>query len=191
MVFDFSPEGGRAACQKLERILSSSPWSTGGLNWSDDYTLLLLDLINSGSIEVIERRFALRDDYSDEEQSRAKRLTQLMRKKKVNAFLLHFSSRFPRQENDSQKTMYNALFFPELMTYIRCGNLGAEKMFDMFMLEGCNTVTVAPEYQGSNSDGVAYSFVRAMRYVKLKASVDEIWDKRQRAISEVYLNLNF
>jgi hypothetical protein len=189
MKFNFSADGGLEALRELEGILCSSNWNRG-LDVRDEYIILLIQLIRSGGVVVIERRYPLRYDYSDEERRKADRFTHLCRKRAQNPFLLHFASRFPTHEPDMSVKEYNALFFPDLGFFIRCGDLDAQKMFEMFEHEDGKAVIVAPDSCISNTEGAAYMFVRVIPWPDLTEQLASLREKRLRHMSDMLEEAN-
>ena len=190
MVFDFDEDGGMSAVRKLESILCSSGWSRAGLDFRDERTVLLAQLVRAGGLVIFERRFTLVHDYTDEERSHAGLLSDVCGKRSGSPFLLYWSRLHPGKEPEYTARLHNALFYPELRAYIRCGDLTAEKLFDLFEHEGCDMVAVAPDYVLSNTEGAYYIFCLAIPKAELAAMLESLREKHRNELSEALAQMH-
>lgn len=179
VLFDFSGEEISDAVGRLEHILCSRHWSDRGLPCEDDWAELLLRLLTIGGISVYKRYYEPRLDASCEIRNRAGLYQSLMRKRGTSQALLDIAGIFGKYDFDGKKTIYNALFFPELSAYVRYGGLTTERLFELFSQDDCDMVIIFQDlYQGG--EAAFYAFTRPM---PRELFMDEIAQLRQRRIS--------
>ena len=185
VIFDFDEDGGLKALEKLEAIMCSAHWSRRRLNYEDDRTALLIHLIRLNGLAVYECRNPLEPDYSEENVCRARKLTNLFRKRQMDSSMLKLAMLFPNQEPDLRIREHNALFYPGLKVFIRCGDLDAGDLFDMLEHEGCDGVIVFPGDYATDHTVAYYTFARFMSRQELIEMLEKLREQLQQKMFEI------
>jgi len=142
--FDFSGDGGLENLKVLEDILHSGHWSDKPLNYEDERTILLMQLLQNGGIAVYKRGYEQKE-VTSEIRRRAEEINIYMKKRYVSGTLLDIAGIFLVHEYDKSKTEFNSLFFPELKAFVRCGGLPAYKLIGLLEQDGCEAVFLFPD----------------------------------------------
>jgi len=182
--FEFNGDGILADAEKLEGILCSGHWSDRTLNYKDERTKLLLRLLQIGGVAVYKREYTPMTDASPEIRRRANELNMFMNKRNVSQMLLDIANIFFSHEYDGAKTIYNALFFPALKAYVRCGGLPPDRLLELLEQDGCEAVMLFPDIRADAGDeDIFYIFMLAM---PKDMYLDTLGEMREQIAKTIY-----
>lgn len=191
ITFDLSGDDSLASAKRLEGILSSGHWSDKGVNYEDERTMLLLRLLHIGGIAVYKRTYIQKTGASLDLNRRAMEMNWCMHKRQVSQTLIDIADIFSAYEYDAGKTTYNSLFFPALKTFVRCGGISPDKLFELLEQDGCDMVMLFPDAYGED---FFYTFSLAMpraEFLRALAGLqDKIMAAMQKALDIAYLSIS-
>ena len=160
IILDFE-KNGIQAYNRLDSILFSSGWNhlpfTQEL--SDMETKLLFPLVSSNLLRIFEHCYAPNHDHSAEVLRKADYLAALLHKRNRSQSLCDLQEIFAKYEPDltQPRIRCNALFYPELKAYIRCGDLFPQKLFELLEDEDCETIILFPDTCFSDTESAYYT----------------------------------
>lgn len=139
------------AVEKLESVLCNTPWYQR-LNIYDDTpneTKLLIRLLRERAIVIGEVYYTPLEKITDEVREKAEEYLDYLYKKNADSDLLNIAGLYLNHEIEKPPSDRNALFFPHIKAYIRCGDLRPEKLFQLLQKDGCERVIV---FNGAQPD---------------------------------------
>jgi|GEM_PF-1872059 len=190
IAFDFERDKGMEALKRLENILCSPNWGRSALDYRDKRTILLIQLIRMNGLLVYEHRYTPNREYTEETRREAEILSHIFRMRSVNQTMFDLLELFPDQEPDTRTREHNALFYPGLNAFIRCGDLNAERMFELFEYDDCEKIIIFPNLYISDTEDAYYIFELAMPKQTLLKVLGEMREERQRELSEALIRAN-
>jgi len=131
--------------RKLESILYTSGWNKYFMIRSDiqNEDKLLVSLIREGAIAVGEVYYTFTYDFTEELKEKAQKyFYRLKRKRNMDSIYLNAVNYFSKYEVDIEKTDNDALFYPDLKAYVRCGDLSPQKLLELMKKDGCERVII-------------------------------------------------
>jgi len=139
------------AVTKLESVLCNTPWYQH-LNIYDDApneAKVLIKLLREKAIVIGEVYYTPLDKVTDEVRKKANEYLDYLYKKNVDSDLLNIAGLYSKHEFEKPPSDRNALLFPHIKAYIRCGDLSPEKLFQLLQKDGCERVIV---FNGAQPD---------------------------------------
>ena len=183
--FDFSVDGGLAAVNQLEDIISSGHWSDRSLDYNDERTMLLLKMLRFGYIAVYSRSFSPITESEAEAPElwrHARDMNLFVNKRYDGGILLDIADVFSEYEYDKNKTEFNSLFYPELNAYVRSGGLPPYRLLELLERDGCDKIFLFPG-NSTDKDDVYYLFALA---VPKKRFLDELEKMNERIMETMF-----
>lgn len=139
------------AVNKLESVLCNTPWYQH-LNIYDDTpneTKVLIKMLRKKALVVSEVYYMPLTKITDEIRKKANEYLDYLYKKNVDCDLFNVAGFFLNHEFEKPPSDRNALFFPHIKAYVRCGDLKPEKIFQFLQRDGCERVIV---FNGTQPD---------------------------------------
>ena len=131
--------------RKLESILYTSGWNKYIMIHAEtpNEDKLLFSLIREGAIAVDEVYYTFTRDFTEELKEKAQKyFYRLKRKRNMDSIYLNAVNYFSKHEADIEKTDNDALFYPDIKTYVRCGDLSPRKLLELMRKDGCERVII-------------------------------------------------
>jgi hypothetical protein len=187
ILFDFEKDGIKAF-DRLDSILFSSNWKhlTISKELSDTETRLLFPLVRSDLLRIFECRYAPSYGPSTELRRKAGQLAYLLHKRHVSQSLLDVLTLFAEHEPEPYRNEFNAMFYPDLKAYVRCGDLTPKNLFEMLGIEDCEKVFIFQDTSISENESAYYIIECTLPRQKLFEILEEM---RQEAVLMAYKHM--
>jgi hypothetical protein len=173
--FKFNKDGLKAF-DRLNNILFTSGWNSLHFHEEliDEETKLLFSLLQHNVIKVFECIYETKYDFPEEFMRNANLIACVLRKRNVYNALDIFSNYAP----DLSQTENNALFFPDIKAFIRCGDLTPAKMFGLFEKADCKMIILFQDACISEKESAYYIFECTIPNQVLNDLLQKMHDKR-------------
>lgn len=157
ILFNFEQDGMKAF-DRLDGILFSTNWNHLPISteFSDSETGLLFALIRSDLLRIFEYRYVPNYDPSPEIQHKATQLAYCLHKRQVPQSLFDVLELFAEHEPEPYQNECNAMFYPDLKAYVRCGDLTPKNLFEMLENEDCEKILLFQGTCVSEKESVYY-----------------------------------
>jgi hypothetical protein len=184
ILFDFEKDGIKAF-DRLDSILFSSNWKhlTISKELSDTETRLLFPLVRSDLLRIFECRYAPSYGPSTELRRKADQLAYLLHKRHVSQSLFDVLTLFAKHEPDPYRNEFNAMSYPDLKAYVRCGDLTPKNLFEMLGIEDCEKIFIFQDTSISENESAYYMIECTLPRQKLFEILEEM---RQEALLMAY-----
>lgn len=175
ITFDFQQDG-MSAYDTLDGILFSSGWKHLSVTQetADIETRILVPLLQKDYLRIYEQRYAPTPDITKEMTVSAVRLARFMRKRDPDGAVYNLLRQFGQYEPDLPHTRCNALYYPELKAYVRCGDLQPRILFELLTDADCTKVILFPLTQISEQEAAYYAIEYMKSKEKLAVGIQEL-----------------
>lgn len=140
ILFDFDKDS-VSVFDALDGILFSS--GRQSLSIDPEYageTRLLFTLLQRGAVKIYECDCLYKTKFPKDFQREAHKIANILQKRSVTNPLYNALHMLSDYEPDLQRTLGNALYYPELRAYLRCGDLSPEKLFALLGAGECDRI---------------------------------------------------
>jgi hypothetical protein len=177
--FEFNKDGLKAF-DRLNNILFTSGWNSLHLHEEliDEETKLLFSLLQHNVIKVFECIYEPKYNFPEEFMRNANLIACVLRKRNVHNALYNALDIFSNYAPDLSQTKNNALFFPDLKAFIRCGDLTPAKMFGLFEKADCKKIILFQDACISEKESAYYIFECTIPNQVLNDLLQKMQDKR-------------
>ena len=177
--FEFNKDGLKAF-DRLNSILFTSGWNSLHLHEQliDEETKLLFSLLQHNIIRVFECIYAHKYNFPEEFMRNANFIACVLRKRSVHNALYNALDIFSDYAPDLSQTENNALFYPDLKAFIRCGDLSPAKLFELFEKADCEKIILFQDACISGKESAYYIFECTLPKQVLNDLLQKMRDKR-------------
>ena len=181
------------AVYKLESILYNSIWKK---HLEIDETLnedkLLFLLLHEKAVILKKVYYISVDNFTNKVKSRANEYFHRLLKRKMDDIYFNSVNCFSQYEPDIKETFNGAIFYPEIKTYVRCGDLSPGYLFELLQKDDCERVAIFA-YSSDNIEppwDVFYLFeIRAAKAYILE-KLDKMKKQKMREMEKIINELN-
>jgi len=125
----------------LDRVLFSSGRKGLSIDLGNaGETRLLFMLLQCEAMKIYECDCLYKSRFEEEFQREADKIADILQKRSVKHPLYNALHMLSEYTPDLNRTLHNALYYPELKAYLRCGDLSPEKLFDLLAAGDCDKV---------------------------------------------------
>lgn len=187
ILFDFEQDGIKAF-DRLDGILFSPNWNHLPISkeLSDSETRLLFPLVRSDLLRIFECRYVPNYNPSTELRRKANQLAYLLHKRHVSQSLFDVLTLFAEHEPEPYRNEFNAMFYPDLKAYVRCGDLTPKNLFEILGIEDGEKIFLFKGTSVSEKENAYYMIECTLPRQKLFEILGEI---RQEVALRAYKHM--
>lgn len=103
-------------------------------------TQLLFALLRCEVMKIYECDCLYKIEFTEDFRREANKTANLLQKRSVTHPLYNALLMLSEYAPDLQRTLHNALYYPELRAYLRCGDLSPETLFELLGTGDCDKI---------------------------------------------------